>query len=54
MKNMGGIPSYVNMGGHRIFYWKFGNGNQKPIVFFHGLLDESFGFRRRIIFEIHG
>lgn len=46
MKIMGGIPSYANMGGHRIFYWKFGNGNQKPIVFFHGLLDESFGFRR--------
>ncbi|TGL22853.1 alpha/beta hydrolase [Leptospira bourretii] len=46
MKNMGGEPCFVAMGGHKIFYWKFGKGNKKPIVFLHGLLDESFGFRR--------
>ncbi|MDF3820906.1 alpha/beta hydrolase [Leptospira sp. 96542] len=48
MKNMGGIPSFVDMGGYKIFYWKFGNSNKNPVVLLHGLLDESFGYRRVI------
>lgn len=48
MKNMGGIPCFVDLGGHKIFYWKFGSNKKPPLVFLHGLLDESFGFRRVI------
>lgn len=48
MKNMGGVPGFVEMGGYRLFFWKFGDSELPPIVFLHGLLDEGFGFRRVI------
>lgn len=48
MKNMGGVPSFVDLGGYKLFFWRFGSEKNPPVVFLHGLLDESFGFRRVI------
>ena len=53
MKIMGGIPSYVDLGGHKLFYWKFEGNKESPIVFLHGLLDEGFS-NRRIVKELLG
>ncbi|WP_246047404.1 alpha/beta fold hydrolase [Leptospira ognonensis] len=53
MKNMGGIPRYVDLGGHSIFYWEFNAEHAKPIIFLHGLLDEGFS-NRRIVRELLG
>lgn len=51
MINMGGIPRYVAMGGHSLFYWEFPGNSEQPILFLHGLLDEGFS-NRRIIKEL--
>ncbi|BDA77141.1 acyltransferase [Leptospira kobayashii] len=48
MKNMGGIPKYVDLGGHSLFFWDFQTNRKDCIIFLHGLLDHSFGFRRII------
>jgi pimeloyl-ACP methyl ester carboxylesterase len=53
MKNMGGIPSYVDLGGHSLFYWNFPGDGDAPIIFLHGLLDEGFS-NRRIVRELLG
>jgi len=53
MKNMGGAPCYVDLGGHSLFFWDFQAKEKDPVVFLHGLLDHSFGFRR-IIKELLG
>ncbi|TGN11206.1 alpha/beta hydrolase [Leptospira ilyithenensis] len=48
MKNMEGIPRYVDLGGHSLFFWDFQTDEKDCVVFLHGLLDHSFGFRRII------
>lgn len=53
MKNMGGIPTYVDLGGHSLFYWEFNPNGEKHLVFLHGLLDEGFS-NRRIVKELLG
>lgn len=53
MKNMGGKPRYVNLGGISLFYWEFEGNSSQTIIFLHGLLDEGFS-NRRIIKELLG
>ncbi len=48
MKNMGGTPGYVDLGGHSLFFWDFQTDEKDCVIFLHGLLDHSFGFRRII------
>ncbi len=51
MKNMGGKPKFVELGGHSLFYWEFKGNNHCNLVFLHGLLDEGFS-NRRIVKEL--
>ncbi|TGN20389.1 alpha/beta fold hydrolase [Leptospira idonii] len=48
MKNMGGTPVQTDLGGHSLFHWEYNSKSKKTLVFLHGLLDESFGYRRVI------
>jgi len=53
MKNMGGKPSSVDLGGHSLFFWEFNATESNSIIFLHGLLDEGFS-NRRIVRELLG
>lgn len=46
-KNYGMVHRSVNLGGHEIHYLESSHG-EIPLVFIHGLLDSSFGFRKII------
>ena len=46
-KRFGMNHKSVNLGGHKLHYLESGSG-EIPLVFIHGLLDSSFGFRKLV------